>query len=471
MRLSRVLIAVAALLLAVGLSVGVLTGLARGNRAGLGPEPLATQTPARSATPTPSAASTSPSPPTASLTPVLAPVTAPPKPDPARVSARIAAVDRMGVGNAFSGLVLDAESGTALYQHRAGTALIPASTTKILTAAAALSRLGPEHRFATTVTAPAPGQIVLVGGGDPYLATKSRAGRASIATLADRVAASLKRSGQRRVALRYDASLFSGPAWHPRWPGAYRDQVTRVSALWVDEGRVSGGSPGARVADPPAEAAKAFAAALKRRGVTVTATKRGASPSGAPVIATVESPPLERVVESLLMSSDNDASEVLFRHAALAAGQPGSFDGGRRAVRAELAALGVLAEGVRIDDGSGLSRETRVPATTLARLLRLAMGEERPELRGVVTGLPVAGVEGSLRFRFGDDASRAGRGLVRGKTGTLRRVHTLAGFVRGADGSLLVYAFLVNNAKNEYESLVWLDRVTAALAGCGCRRN
>ena len=110
-----------------------------------------------------------------------------------------------------------------------------------------------------------------------------------------------------------------------------------------------------------------------------------------------------------------------------------------------------------------------LPATTLVRLLRLAAADERPELRALVTGLPVAGVEGSLRVRFGDEASLAGRGVVRGKTGTLREVHTLAGLVRTRDGSVLVYAFLINRPKNAYNARVWLDRVTAAISTCGCR--
>ena len=87
----------------------------------------------------------------------------------------------------------------------------------------------------------------------------------------------------------------------------------------------------------------------------------------------------------------------------------------------------------------------------------------------MVTGLPVAGVEGSLRRRFGDDASLAGRGVVRGKTGTLRKVQSLAGMVRTRDGSVLVFAFLINNPKNAYNARVWLDRVTAAISTCGCR--
>jgi serine-type D-Ala-D-Ala carboxypeptidase/endopeptidase (penicillin-binding protein 4) len=193
------------------------------------------------------------------------------------------------------------------------------------------------------------------------------------------------------------------------------------------------------------------------------------APKGAHPVASVSSLPAERIVELLLMASDNDAAEVMFRQAAIAAKQPGSFAGGRKAVHDELASLGVLDAGVRIVDGSGLSRQTRVPADSMAKVVRLAMEEKHPELRGVVTGLPVAGVEGSLRIHFYDDAAQIGRGLVRGKTGTLRKVHSLAGFVRSADGSLLTYAFLVNNAKNEYEAVVWLDRVSAALVRCGCK--
>ena len=171
----------------------------------------------------------------------------------------------------------------------------------------------------------------------------------------------------------------------------------------------------------------------------------------------------------LLMASDNDAAEVMFRQAALS-GQAARFvrGGGRKAVHDRLQKLGVLDPSVRIIDGSGLSRQTRVPADSMAKVLRVAMEEKHPELRGVVTGLPVAGVEGSLRVRFFDDAATSARGLVRGKTGTLTGVHSLAGFVRAPDGSLMTYAFLVNNPKNEYEAIIWLDRVTAALARCGC---
>jgi D-alanyl-D-alanine carboxypeptidase/D-alanyl-D-alanine-endopeptidase (penicillin-binding protein 4) len=86
----------------------------------------------------------------------------------------------------------------------------------------------------------------------------------------------------------------------------------------------------------------------------------------------------------------------------------------------------------------------------------------------VLTGLPVAGVEGSLRIRYVDDQSLAGRGVVRGKTGTLAQVHALAGYLRAADGSQMAFAFLVNDASDDYAARLWLDRVSTALSRCGC---
>jgi D-alanyl-D-alanine carboxypeptidase/D-alanyl-D-alanine-endopeptidase (penicillin-binding protein 4) len=121
------------------------------------------------------------------------------------------------------------------------------------------------------------------------------------------------------------------------------------------------------------------------------------------------------------------------------------------------------------NDGSGLARETRVPADSMVKMFRMAAGQQHPELRAVITGLSVAGVEGSLKRRYFDDQSLAARGLVRGKTGTLNKVRSLAGFVRTTDGSLLAFAFLINKPKNEYAAMVWLDRVTAAISTCGCR--
>jgi D-alanyl-D-alanine carboxypeptidase/D-alanyl-D-alanine-endopeptidase (penicillin-binding protein 4) len=375
------------------------------------------------------------------------------------------------MGGSYSGEVADLTTGKVLFAHRAGTPYIPASTMKLLTTTAALSLLGPQHEFSTTVVRGGKRRIVLVGGGDPYLEAKADPDhpvRASIAALAASSAAQLRRTGLTKVSLRYDASLFSGPAWNSHWPDSYADQVTPVSALWVGEGRTGGGSPGSRVSEPALDAAKTFAKALEKQGITVTSVSAGKAPASAARVAHVQSAPLEQIVQQLLLASDNDAAEVLSRQAALASHHPGTSAAGVRAVRARLTRLGVWDSAARINDGSGLARQTRVPADLLVGVLRAAASPKHPELRGVLTGLPVAGVEGSLRSRYGDDDTSVGRGVVRAKTGTLSRVHALAGYLRSADGDQLAFAFVVNDADNVYVAQVWLDRVGAALSRCGC---
>ena len=465
------------------LFAGTVLGLARGQLSALrGDDENATSanTPTAS-TGTPATTSTSPSPslPQSSATaspklpsPVLA--AAPPgkPPDAAVLTAKITSVRVKNANGTYSGSVIDVGSGKVLFSHSSGTPRIPASTMKVLTCAAALSTLGPDHRFRTSVVAPKAGQIVLVGGGDPYLATKAvpedYVQRASIGDLARRTAAALQQRKITNVRLGYDASLFAGPAWNPLWPDGYGDQVSRVSALWVNEGR-GGTSVGPRSANPAEQAATEFAKALKKRGVSVSSVESARAPKSAAKLASVTSWPLQRIVEQILMTSDNDGAEVMLRQAAIGADRPGTTAAGIEVVRAQLLKLGAWHDGSTITDGSGLSRQTKVPADTLAKLLRLAAGSEHPELRPLVTGLAVAGVEGSLRVRFVDDASLPGRGVVRAKTGTLRKVHSLAGVVRTADGSLLSFAFLINNPENEYAANVWLDRVTTAISRCGCR--
>ncbi len=156
----------------------------------------------------------------------------------------------------------------------------PASTTKLLTATAALHVLGPEHRFTTRVVLEGTGKqrrLVLVGGGDPYLASKPAEKdepvyphRADLRTLARKAASALEQQGVRRVRLAYDDSLFTGPDGSPTWERSYLPDgvVAPIRALWVDEGRPPSGS--GRVPDPSLAAATDFAEDLRRAGVRVT---------------------------------------------------------------------------------------------------------------------------------------------------------------------------------------------------------
>jgi serine-type D-Ala-D-Ala carboxypeptidase/endopeptidase (penicillin-binding protein 4) len=471
-----VLAAVAAIAVVIGVIAGAVAAFPRGNRYVLGAQASgsAAATPVSIPT-TPSATTSSPQatpavPKHDLPRPVLAAASSNVVPNKAAVANKVRAIKVKGMTGSYSGSVVEVGTGKVLYAHNATRGYIPASTMKLLTSTAALSILGPDHTFKTSAVSPKRGQIILVGGGDPYLARKGGSDypkRATITGLARATANELKHDKIKKVSLGYDASLFRGPAWNPRWPGFYGDQVSRTSALWVDEGHVGGG--GLRYKDPAKEAAAAFAAALSKRGIKVTSTHSSRAPKSAAVVAKVTSMPLERIVEHLLMVSDNDAAEVIFRQSAIGAGKPGSIAEATKVVRSELSKLGIWDPGMTITDGSGLSRQTKVPADSMVKMLRLAAGKQHPELRAVITGLSVAGVEGSLRRQYYDNKSLAGRGVVRGKTGTLNKVRARAGLVRSRDGSVLVYAFLINKPKNEFNAMVWLDRVTTALSTCGCR--
>ena len=488
--LKRLAIGIAAFVVASALALGLITGTfgrlfgrdsAAAGGAANGSSPTGTRSgagagstgvPAESTGPSVSASGEVPPSGTAQLPRAVLPGAKPgDKPEAASVASRISAVSRKGVGGVYSGSVVDVGTGQKLFSHRSGVGEIPASVTKILTTSAALTELGPDHRFTTSVVRSGK-QIILVGGGDPYLASKTTSttypARASVADLAKLTAAALKKAEVTTVKLGYDASLFSGPSWNPSWPTAYGDQTTRTSALWVDEGRLAGYSPGPRTSDPAGQATRTFAAALQKKGIKVTVVGQLKASKKYAKVAAVRSMPLERIVERILMVSDNDGAEVLFRQVAVAAGREGSIKEARRAMKATLTRLGAWQDGTVLHDGSGLSRDNRISGSTLTRLLRLAAQDSHSELRGVITGLPVAGVEGSLEHRFDSQDSSAARGMVRAKTGTLRQVYSLAGYVRTIDGTLVVYAFITNGATSEYAAKNWLDNVSAAVASCGC---
>lgn len=365
--------------------------------------------------------------------------------------------------------------GDTVYSHGVDR-VTPASTLKILTAAAALHELGPEHRFATTVVAaPSLTRVVLVGGGDPLLASRSRdealyPARADLETLARTTARALRDAGRTRVSVGFDDSLFAGPVVNPHWEPSYvpENVVTPISPLWADEGIPRDGSRRSR--EPARAAAEEFVRALERRQIEVAGRpRRRPAPVDAAEVARVESAPLAQVIEHVLAVSDNEGAEVLARHVALAAGETPSFAGATRAVAAALADLGVDTTGDRILDASGLARGNRLDPDTLTSLITVVAGAERGDLRATLTGLPVAGFSGSLAFRF-DEGDPAGEGAVRAKTGTLSRISALAGTVTTVDGAVLGFAFVADRIRvaDTEEARERLDRLAAELAGCSC---
>jgi D-alanyl-D-alanine carboxypeptidase/D-alanyl-D-alanine-endopeptidase (penicillin-binding protein 4) len=348
---------------------------------------------------------------------------------------------------------------------------VPASTTKVLTGLAALTEMDPQQHFRTRVMR-AGDRIVLVGGGDPYLTTrlpdkKVYAGEADLRTLAMRTAAALRRLGATTVRLDYETSLFTGPEASPTWEPSYITQkiVTPVSALMVDGGVLRG----TRVEFPAKATAEVFARLLERRGIEVTGSPiETKAPSTATPLASVRSASVAQIVEAMIARSDNEAAEILLRHTAIAAGRPATFDGGVATVQSVLRRLGIDVSGLQLHDGSGLSRRNRIAPQTLAEAVAVSVGKAGSD--SLISDLAVGGFTGTLERRFGK--ADAGRGIVRGKSGTLTGVHSLAGYVTDRSGTPIAFAVMTDRTKaiNPFVTEDALDRVAAALADCSCSR-
>jgi D-alanyl-D-alanine carboxypeptidase/D-alanyl-D-alanine-endopeptidase (penicillin-binding protein 4) len=276
------------------------------------------------------------------------------------------------LGQQIRASVIDAATGTPLYNNGATIATTPASTAKLATAAAVLAVHASSDRITTTVTTgPAAGQVVLVGAGDPTLsgaAAGQPTGYSGAARISDLVA-QLRAAHVTVTKIIVDGRLFTGPSTAPGWlPGdTPTDYASPITALMADGGRAT---PTAfvRSGTPDLAAGQALAAQL---GLPATAVSRGNAPAGAKILAKVESAPYGQLVQQMLQISDNVIAECLARQVAISEHQPASFAGAVIAVRRVLAARGVNL-GAAMTDGSGLAGTDRLAPAVLVALLRLA---------------------------------------------------------------------------------------------------
>ncbi|NHC12403.1 D-alanyl-D-alanine carboxypeptidase/D-alanyl-D-alanine endopeptidase [Motilibacter deserti] len=459
---SRLGLAVLSAPVAVALAAGVITSgssndLAQAASAAYCPSPSASAEP------------TSPDPaPTdgwcpadgATALPTL-PAPAPTKPAALTADAKIASlvpsrIASLRLGGRVGAYVKDLATGEELVASGADSALMPASTTKLATAATALTALGPDARF-TTKALLRGSTLTIYGGGDSSLTTRG------VRALADRAAAAARGAGVRKLRVIVDDSYFPAPTLARGWARGYvPGSVSPVRALDLDQ-RVS--------MDTSMLAGKAFAAQLKRRGLQIASVRRGRTPAGAAEVAAVQGSRLSAIVKQMLQVSDNDIAENLARHVAVSQGYAPDWAGAAAARTAVLIQLGVPLTGVRIDDGSGLSRTNRLTARALVAILELAADPARPELAPIFTegGLPTAGRTGSLRparGRFVTAPSKCATDKLWAKTGLLRDVVSLAGLTYGKDGELKAFAFVVNGPKSTLTQRRKVDAVAATVTGC-----
>jgi len=344
----------------------------------------------------------------------------------------------------------------------------PASTLKLLTGIAALDAFESPVRLVTSVTLdPAAGRVVLVGGGDSTMTTHRLPGSSapSLAELAQSTARALRRADIDGVRLAYDSSLFTGPSASPQWEPTYVSSgvIAPVTALMTDEGRVSNDSD-QRAGKPDRAAAERFASLLVERGIAVRGSTAPGDSTGQDVIAEVTSAPMADLVERMLRDSDNQLAESLGRLAAVQSGLPASFKGASDVLVAAAQAHGVDMDNAKVLDASGLSRDNRLTPLMLVEALHATAVD--PDLAPTLTGLPVAGFDGTLADRYNQPPSARAAGLVRAKTGTLTGVSAEAGVVTTCGGAVLAFAILIDGVVDGEAAQASIDGATAIFTTC-----
>ena len=369
--------------------------------------------------------------------------------------------------------------GVSLFEFHPHLAVIPASTIKTLTAVGVFAHVRPDETLRTSLRASvAPsggvvrGDLWLVGGGDPLLATKDYLAtferQPQLATPFEDLVASLADAGVTRITGRVigDDRRYDDQRTIPTWKQSYSTsgEVGPLSALAVNDGFTDGdGTARKASADPAKGAASLLTRLLQDRGITVSGKassarelQLGAVDAVAPFeIAAVDSLPAQVIVTEMLQESDNTTAELLLKEIGFRATGTGTTAAGTGAVRTALNARGLDPAGLSSIDGSGLDRGDRATCA----LLMGAISSDRVD-GPLVSGLAVAGTSGTLRKRLADSPLA---GNLRAKTGTLNGVSGLVGTLTSARGGRIDFASVFNGLASSDFGVIAANRIAEIL--------
>lgn len=353
------------------------------------------------------------------------------------------------IDGALGAAVVDLTAGQSVYAHQPDRQLLPASSTKILTATAALAGMDLDKRLETVIEQDG-GRVVIRAAGDVWLDDADLDAAAAAIGQADSV--------------EIDTSLWSGPVQAEGWDPS---NVAEGYIAPMEPAMLYGGRIGATTGDVPRSTNPAFdvAKALADRvGASQVGVVDGAPPM--PQVAVLESPILRERLELMIKHTDNVMAEAIARELAVAQGTRGAtFADATTATLQILREIGVEVGNAQIRDNSGLSAHNRLTANLLVQCLQLAAADGSDDgdgststkrtgdgagvdgaggdVRTLLDLLPVAGGDGTLDDRY---AELSARGYARAKTGTLTDTSALVGIVTGRSGHTYAYGLLVNDA-------------------------
>jgi D-alanyl-D-alanine carboxypeptidase len=300
--------------------------------------------------------------------------------------------------------LIDVSTGEVVFESNAFSQRKPASTMKILAAAATLKHLQPDQVFTTRVSiANVPDAIVIDGEFDPWI------------SMDHRVATKMKRTSFPRIAFNSLSRVKESSG------GSISKLKVYYNGIYANE-------------------VASFKAFYKKRGVTasfIKVTDEKATSLVQEEILISESPQVIKMLDWFLLWSDNQLSERMAKIAAKSAGNEFNDQGVAVTFAEILISFGINPAQIVVIDASGLSRQNKVTAHVLAQLLYKIHSD--PLLSKLIESLPVGGESGTLRNRYLETAPEA-VGLVKAKTGTLTGTVSLAGYVQSGDRE---YAFVI----------------------------
>jgi D-alanyl-D-alanine carboxypeptidase/D-alanyl-D-alanine-endopeptidase (penicillin-binding protein 4) len=408
-------------------------------------------------------------------------------------------------------LVVDGRDGHVLYSRNASLQLVPGSAIKLVTAAAALDALGPDHRFVTSIVSDASpdggvlnGNIWLVGGGDPELTSDNLRSAVreiqlrGVQSIAGNIYADGSRYGPDRVSdswelddLQYGwaapasaLSIDGGSLQFTITPKAGTEATVAVdppgqnviasvetaasdaeNTLHIDQlpngggyqvrGQIPYGAPQKywrAVPHPTRAAAVSLLAMLKIAGVEVSGSAGEASSPGRPTtLWQHRSRSLDLIIKHMFLLSDNHYAEELLRAVGWKASGLGDLPNSFAAEQDFLQRNHIPSEGVVLADGSGLSARNRVTAQSIGATLGYLL--DQPLAEPPFTLLPRAGLEGTVRVR---QLSPQTRGRVFAKDGYIQGATAIAGYVVTMRHGPVIFVFLVNNWEHGLDA-VWAN--------------
>lgn len=320
-------------------------------------------------------------------------------------------------------LVRSLSDGSVLASLNEGKPLVPASIKKVTTIASLLDKTGVEYKYHTSVYLEGKrgdnvldGNIVVIGRGDPTV--NSRVEPKS-ADLCAEIVDALRREGIDSISgsIIIDGNLFEGPACPPSWAsGDLSNSYGTGSHAFNFENNASGK---AAVKNPSAVFISRLKGALAKAGIKTGGS--GDRKNRRKLLVDHRSAPVDEIMRSCMMRSDNLFAEAMLKTLALETQGVGSTERGTVAERKHWEKKKMPLDGVTLVDGSGLSRSNRVTASFMSDVLA-----EMADNVYFASFFPLAGQEGTLRkFLAGTSLDS----YIAMKTGSMNGIQCYAGYL------------------------------------------